>query len=347
MKLEDFDYFLPPQAIAQKPADRRDESRLLRMDRRNGSLSHHLFRDLPDLLQPGDLLVMNESRVLPARLHAHRRPGGGILEILLLEEEPIGSKEWNALLRPVRKTKIGDRFTLPGEEGNFELLEKKEYGLCRVRAHFPDSVLDLMSRHGETPLPPYIKRQKTDVADLERYQTVYARTPGSVAAPTAGLHFTPEVFHALTRRGVETCRLTLHVGPATFLPIRTEEIEKHRLPTERVIIPEETALAIQKAKGAGRRILAVGTTSTRALESSAAHHQGEVAAGETRADLYIHPPYRFQVIDGLITNFHLPQSSLLILVSAFAGRDHIRKGYEEAVDKGYRFYSYGDCMVIL
>jgi S-adenosylmethionine:tRNA ribosyltransferase-isomerase len=245
--------------------------------------------------------------------------------------------------------KVGVPLVFPGEEGWFELVEKKEYGRCRLRSHFPQGVEALMAKRGQTPIPPYIKRNETvlDNEDMERYQTVYARTPGSIAAPTAGLHFTKEVLDRLSVKGVDTCRLTLHVGPATFQPIRVQDIEQYTLPPERVVISSDTARKIREAKSRQRRIVAVGTTSTRALESSAARNGGEVVEGETMADLYIRPHYHFRVIDGLITNFHLPQSSLLVLVSAFVGRERVLHGYTEAIREGYRFYSYGDCMAIL
>jgi len=318
------------------------------VERRSGHISHLLFRDLPDILQPGDLLVLNETRVLPARLHARRQATGGLIEILLMGENP-DNRRWQALLRPVRKVKPGDRLVLSGEEGWLEVCEKGEYGLCLLQPCFAKKMEALMAEHGETPLPPYIKRGKPawEEEDRERYQTIYARVPGSIAAPTAGFHFTPEVLDRLAQRQIETSFLTLHVGPATFQPVRVENIEHHLLPAEKVHISRETAQQIQKARNDKRRVIAVGTTSARALESSAAGHAGIVKAGEAWADLYIHPPYSFQVIGGLITNFHLPRSSLLILVASFAGRELILDCYKRAIGEKYRFYSYGDGMVIL
>ncbi len=348
MKADLFDYFLPPGLIAQHPVDPRDSSRLMVVRRREGAIGHHRFRDLPDFLGPGDLLVLNETRVIPARLHARRQPGGGWIEILLIAETEE-KNSWKALLRPVRRVRTGNRLLLPDTPGWFELRSKGEYGLCLLEAHFSEPVSVLMAQHGETPLPPYIKRlqPEEEPEDRERYQTVYARHPGSIAAPTAGLHFTPEVLERLARKQVETCCLTLHVGPATFQPLRAGEVEQHLLPPEKVHIPDAAARAIRQARQEGRRVIAVGTTTTRALESSAARHDGEVTAGDAWADLYIHPPYRFRVVDGLVTNFHLPRSSLLILVCSFGGREFILECYRQAMQSGYRFYSYGDGMVIL
>lgn len=308
---------------------------------------HHQFRELPSLLRAGDLLVVNESRVRPVRLQTFRQGSKGRIELLLLAEIEIG--QWNALLCPSRRLRVGDRLEVPGEEGFFEVKEKGSYGLCRLKSHFPAGVDALCELCGLTPLPPYIKRHdsSSEEEDRGRYQTIFARRPGSVAAPTAGLHFTEGVLQELARAGVEVCPLTLHVGLATFQPVRVTQIEQHRLEPERYSIPEETAGQILCAKSEGRRVIAVGTTTTRALESVAARNSGRLVAGAGQADIFIHPPQRFRVIDGLLTNFHLPRSSLLVLVAAFAGRELILDCYQEAIRRQYRFYSYGDCMLIL
>jgi len=309
---DDFDYKLPPDAIAQTPAAARDASRLLVIDRARGALEDRAFSELPELLRPGDCVVVNNSRVIPARVLA-RDSGGRPVELLFFARED--ERRWRALARLV------------------ECLD--------------GTVEDLMRAHGLPPLPPYIERFATPTPeDRERYQTVYARPPGSVAAPTAGLHFTAALLDRLRRRGLEIHELTLHVGPGTFRPIKTATIEDHVLPPERVSIPAAVADAVNRARAEGRRVLAVGTTTTRALES-AAQADGRVRALEGDAGVYITPGYRFRVVDALLTNFHLPGSSLLVLVAAFAGRALILKSYAHAVRAGYRFYSYGDACLLI
>jgi S-adenosylmethionine:tRNA ribosyltransferase-isomerase len=342
MRVDDFDYPLPPELIAQHPAARRDASRLLRLSRVDGAVSHHGIAELPALLPRGALLVVNDSRVIPARLWA-RRPTGGRVEVLLLEREPGAGEIWVALLRASKGPRAGERLAVEARAGAnrpppaLEVLEAPQAGRARVRAHGETGAL---LAHGVVPLPPYIRRAE-EPGDRERYQTVYARHDGSVAAPTAGLHFTAELLAELERDGIERTSVTLHVGPGTFLPVRADSVEEHRMESERYRVPEETATAIARAKGDGRPVVAVGTTSVRTLEASGGR------AGEGRTELFIRPGHAFAVVDGLLTNFHLPRSTLLMLVSAFAGRERALEAYRQAVAERYRFYSYGDAMLIL
>jgi len=340
--ISDFDYHLPPELIAQEPLEERDASRLLVLDRASGGISHHRFRELPSLLDPGDLLVVNRSRVFPARLLG-RRAGGGDAEVLLVRRKPDGT--WDALVRPGRRLRPGA--TVEVADDLTVRIEGVEPGspLRRVRLLARDVDLEAtLSRRGHVPLPPYIRRPDQP-ADRERYQTVYARETGSVAAPTAGLHFTPALLEALTARGVERAEVVLHVGPGTFRPVEVEQVEEHRVDAEPCTIPREAAEALARARARGSRVVAVGTTVTRTLES-AAQVGGGVGAGSTETALVIVPGHRFQVVDALVTNFHLPRSSLLLLVAAFAGRERILAAYAEAVRERYRFYSYGDAMLI-
>ncbi len=342
MRISDFDYDLPQDLIAQQPLPERDASRLLVLDRASGRITHRGFRDLPSLLDPGDLLVVNRSRVFPARLLG-RRAGGGAAEVLLVRRKPDGI--WDALVRPGRRLRPGA--TVQVADDLTVRLEGAEPGspLRRVRLLAKDGdPEEALSRRGHVPLPPYIRRPDQP-ADRERYQTVYAREPGSVAAPTAGLHFTPALLEALAARGVERAEVVLHVGPGTFRPVEVEQVEEHRVDPEPCAIPAETAEALARARARGARVVAVGTTVTRTLES-AALVAGGVRAGSTETALVIVPGHRFQVVDALVTNFHLPRSSLLLLVAAFAGRDRILAAYAEAVRERYRFYSYGDAMLI-
>ncbi len=353
--MSDFEYNLPSDLIAQEPAEPRDASRLMVVERATGTISHHIFRDLPRLLRPGDLLVHNESRVIPARLFA-RKPTGGRVEVLLLR--PRSETVWEVLVRG-QAVRVGGRLeVLDGPGGaptgaGAEVLEEGERGL-RVLA-FDRPALPLAEAVGQTPLPPYIHRP---LADPERYQTVYARTPGSAAAPTAGLHFTPELLLRLRERGVESVFVTLHVGLDTFRPIEAERPEKHRIHAEFCRLPPEAAERINRARMEGRRIIAVGTTSVRVLETAGLAAVGGAADAEScpwRAvipyegltDLFIYPGFRFRVVDGLITNFHLPRSTLLLLVAAFCGKELMDRAYAEAVRLRYRFYSFGDAMLIL
>ena len=329
MLTRDFDYDLPAESIAQEAAPR-GESRLLVLDR-TGPDRHARVRDLPRLLRPGDLLVLNDTRVIPARFFG-RSAGGGRMEILLVER--MGEREWDALVKPGKRARPGARFDF--DEGlTAEVTGKSE---DRYRLRFSEPVEPHLERLGHIPLPPYIHRPDTP-ADRERYQTVYARTPGAIAAPTAGLHFTKDLLEEIQAAGVGIARVTLHVGIGTFKPVSAERIEEHRMDRERYEIGEEAAEAIRRAD----RVVAVGTTVVRTLESAAVG-TGEVRAGSGSTELFITPGFRFQVVDALLTNFHLPRSTLLMLVSAFAGRERVLAAYEEAVREGYRFYSYGDAM---
>jgi S-adenosylmethionine:tRNA ribosyltransferase-isomerase len=336
----DFDYDLPAASIAQEPAPR-GESRLLVLDRQ-GPERHARVRDLPRLLRPGDLLVLNDTRVIPARLYA-RSAGGGKMEILLVER--VAEREWDALVKPGRRARPGAMIAMGeiGEGPAAEVVDKREDGIHRLR--FTEPIEPHLDRLGHIPLPPYIHRPDTP-EDRERYQTVFARQPGAVAAPTAGLHFTAEILEQIAAAGVEIARVTLHVGLGTFKPVSAERIEEHRMESERYEIGEETAEAIRRARAAGRRIVAVGTTVVRTLESAAQAGDGEVRAESGATRLYITPGFNFQVVDALLTNFHLPCSTLLMLVSAFAGRERVLAAYEEAIREGYRFYSYGDAMLV-
>jgi S-adenosylmethionine:tRNA ribosyltransferase-isomerase len=343
-----YEYDLPESLIAQEPLAERDASRLLVLDRAGGPLAHRRFRDLPEYLRAGDLLVVNETRVIAARLRCRRR-GGGAAEILLVRPAPDG--RWLALARPGPRLKPGTEVAVVGLDGGVAgravVEEDAGGGLRAVR--FPDGdPADLLARAGEVPLPPYIKRpQGPRPGDRDAYQTVFARVPGAVAAPTAGLHLTGPLLAQLEARGVGLARLVLHVGPGTFRPVRAENPAEHRLDAEWCAIPSETALAVSRVRQAGGRVVAVGTTSTRALEAAARAGGLPLAAFEGWVDLFIHPPYEFAATDALITNFHLPRSSLLLLVSAFAGRERVLAAYHEAVAGGYRFHSYGDAMLIL
>ena len=341
---DDFDYKLPPDAIAQTPAAARDASRLLVIDRARGALEDRAFSELPELLRPGDCVVVNNSRVIPARVLA-RDSGGRPVELLFFARED--ERRWRALVRPGRRCRVGAELLVAGEGGARLRIVGVAADGARLVECLDGTVEDLMRAHGLPPLPPYIERFATPTPeDRERYQTVYARPPGSVAAPTAGLHFTAALLDRLRRRGLEIHELTLHVGPGTFRPIKTATIEDHVLPPERASIPVAVADAVHRARAEGRRVLAVGTTTTRALES-AAQVDGRVRALEGDAGVYITPGYRFRVVDALLTNFHLPGSSLLVLVAAFAGRELILKSYAHAVRAGYRFYSYGDACLLI
>ncbi len=336
-RLAEFDYHLPPELIAQRPVAR-GASRLLVLAA-SGAERHREIGELPALLRPGDLLVANDSRVLPARLFARRRPGGGRVELLLVER--LAERRWTALARPGRRLKPGTRLSV-GAEVELTLEGSDADGLVTLRADRP--LGPVLERCGHVPLPPYIRRAD-EPADRERYQTLFARAPGSIAAPTAGLHFSRELLAALAGRGIELATVTLHVGPGTFQPIRGERIDEHRMAAERFSVPAPTAAAIDRARDRGGRVVAVGTTVVRTLET-AALAGGRVAPGGGRSELFIRPGHRFRVVDLLLTNFHLPRSTLLLLVCAFAGRERVLAAYREAVAAGYRFYSYGDAMLV-
>jgi len=355
MFVNDFDYELPPDLIAQEPTAERSAARLLLLSSDTGCISHRTMDDLPDLLRAGDLLVVNDTRVFPARLLGRREPSGGVVECLLvarLDEElrADGSEErWEALMHPGQKLKPGARVSFDGASGlQAEVLERRFYGRRVIRLWTADAspVTAAVDALGHIPLPPYIKRPDR-AADRERYQTVFARHRGSVAAPTAGLHFSLPLLTALENRGVERAAITLHVGYGTFQPVRAERAEDHRMEPEAYSISNEAAAAVNRALDEGRRVVAIGTTTTRALEAVGRAHGGRLVAGAGTTNLFIHPPFAFSVARGLLTNFHLPRSSLLMLVCAFAGRDHVLAGYRSAVAARYRFYSYGDAMLVL
>jgi S-adenosylmethionine:tRNA ribosyltransferase-isomerase len=343
MRLEDFDYELPASQIARYPAPERDGARLLVLDRKTGRRSHHTVRDLPSLLEPGDLLVFNDTRVIPARL-VGRKPTGGRVELLLaLAEGPDGPVQiWRALYTASKQLRPGVPIAF-GSGLTATLVEALGGGLGRFCLEAPGGVGKALAAVGEIPIPPYLERPP-EAIDRQRYQTIFAREDGAVAAPTAGLHFTPALLDALEARGVRLAPLTLHVGPGTFQPVREERIEDHRLLEEAYAVPGRTAELVRRTREAGRRVVAVGTTSVRALETVSAG--GEPRPGSGRTDLFIRPGHRFRVVDALFTNFHLPRSTLLMLVAAFAGREAVLAAYAEAVREGYRFYSYGDAMLI-
>lgn len=340
MKTSDFYYDLPPELIAQTPLERRDGSRLLTLDKRTGETGHGHFYDLPRLLRPGDCLVMNDSRVLPARLLGRREPTGGAAEVLLLVDR--GDQVWECLVRPGRKVKPGTRLSFGEGALTAEVLETLEGGNRLIRFDYEGIFLETLERLGKMPLPPYIKEE---LNDPERYQTVYSRQVGSAAAPTAGLHFTGELLDQIQAMGVSLCYVTLHVGLGTFRPVKEDEITDHEMHAEYCMIPQETADIINRTKQTGGRVVCVGTTSCRTIESWAGE-DGTLKASAGWTDIFIYPGYRFKVLDALVTNFHLPESTLVMLVSALAGREHILAAYEEAVRERYRFFSFGDAMFI-
>ncbi len=361
MLVSDFDYALPPELIAQEALADRAASRLLHLERATGAWRDRGFRELPELLRPDDLVVLNNTRVFPARLYGHRsgaraqpvsprNPAAkeflkGQVEVLLTRL--TGEREWQALVRPGRKIGVGERLYF-GEHGELEaeVTARGEFGERTLRFAPVEDFFAAVERLGHVPLPPYIARPDAP-GDRERYQTVYARERGSVAAPTAGLHFTPEVFDRLRARGIETAEVTLHVGLGTFQPVHAERVEDHKMHGELYIIPAEAAGQINRARAAGRRVVAVGTTTVRTLEHAALRDpEGRIEPGSREADLFIYPGFAFRLVGALVTNFHLPQSTLLMLVAAFAGRERLLAAYRHAVEERYRFYSYGDCMFV-
>jgi S-adenosylmethionine:tRNA ribosyltransferase-isomerase len=344
--LAEFAYALPTERIAQEPAEPRDAARLLLLDRRSGAIGDAGVRDLERFLRAGDCLVVNDTRVLPARLLARVEGTTRDVEILLLHPVDPVNEEWAALLKPARRCPVGTTIMLGDGVARATVTAREELGRARVRLDGVGRVEAFLAAHGLPPLPPYIRRyRKPGGEDWARYQTVYAARPGAVAAPTAGLHFTDALLAALAAQGVEIHHLTLHVGPGTFRPVRVERVAEHRVEAERFEVPEATAAAVARARREARRVIAVGTTTVRALET-AARLDGTVAAGAGWTDLTIVPGHEFRAIDALLTNFHLPRSSLLLLVSAFAGRERVLAAYAHAVAAGYRFYSYGDAMLI-
>ncbi len=342
MKVEEFDYLLPPSSIAQYPPPQRGNSSLMVLRRNEGSIEHRIFRNLLDYLKPGDLLVVNDTRVIPARLFGEKETGGRI-EMLAIPLWNGAMGKWQVMFRGSRKVKQGTRIQI-GQDLCAEVEEVKD-GRAKIRFSGHPEMMDILRRAGHIPLPPYIKR-KDESLDGERYQTVFAEKDGAIAAPTAGLHFTPSLLQLIHDQGIGVTSITLHVGIGTFLPVKSISVENHRMEKEWVEISEETRKQIERTRARGRRVIAVGTTTTRALESFS-DGKGGVKSGRGMTSLFIYPPYGFKVIDGLVTNFHLPRSTLMMLVAAFAGKDLIMKAYKEAIERGYRFYSYGDAMLIL
>ena len=339
MKTSDFWYDLPEELIAQTPLEQRDTSRLLVLDKETGEVKHQHFYDIIDYLQPGDCLVMNDSRVLPARLLGHR-PTGGAVEVLLLRD--LGDKKWECLCKPGRKMQVGHEVIFGDGELTATVVEVQETGNRVVEFHYEGIFLEVLERLGKMPLPPYIK---AELQDQERYQTVYSKEVGSAAAPTAGLHFTNELLEKIRQKGIKTAFVTLHVGLGTFRPVKAEDISEHHMHSELCMISNETARILNETKAAGGRIICVGTTSCRTLESLV-NDDGSFEAKSKWTEIFIYPGYQFKAMQALITNFHLPESTLVMLVSAFAGRENVLNAYEEAVREKYRFFSFGDAMFI-
>ena len=356
MRTSEFEFSLPPELIAQVPAPQRDQSRLMVLERSSGKLSHRKFPHLLEYLRPGDVLVLNNSKVIPARLHGINSASGGEVEVLLLDEN--GLNDWWAMVCPGKRARVRSRIIFdPARPRSIQavVIEQNSEGHRRLHFSGTANIFEELDALGEVPLPPYIQRNPSaDLSqDLARYQTVYAEASGSVAAPTAGLHFTKELLEKIRGQGVQICSVTLHVGAGTFAPVKARQASEHAMHEERFAVSEETAAIIRSAKQDQRRVIAVGTTTTRVLESIAAQHEGQIVPGAGRTRLFIYPPYQFRIVDTLLTNFHLPHSTLLMLVCAFAapgetrGRDLMLSGYAEAVRERYRFFSYGDAMLIL
>ncbi|SIT07170.1 tRNA preQ1(34) S-adenosylmethionine ribosyltransferase-isomerase QueA [Alicyclobacillus vulcanalis] len=343
MRVEDFDYELPEHLIAQHPLPERDQSRLLVVDPVDRVVSHRIFADIVDELHPGDVLVMNDSRVLPARLFAVKPDTGGRVELLLVKPDESQPNTWQCLARPAKRLRVGHRLVL-GEGADrveLEIVGEEDEGIRLVRFLTDEAVTDVAHRFGEVPLPPYIHET---LEDKERYQTVYAKREGSVAAPTAGLHFTDRLLQRLREKGVQLCHVTLHVGIGTFRPVQVENVEEHRMHSEWYEVSPETAEIVNRAKAEGRPVIAVGTTALRTLE--AAGQTGVLEAKQGETDIFIYPGFQFRIMDGLITNFHLPKSTLFMLVCAIMGTDYAKAVYREAVEREYRFFSFGDAMFI-
>jgi S-adenosylmethionine:tRNA ribosyltransferase-isomerase len=356
VRTAEFNFDLPPELIAQHPTPRRDESRLLVLHRTDGSLDHRQFGDLPGFFRAGDVLVLNNSRVIPARLGGTNARTGGHFEMLLLEENT--RNDWWAMLRPAKRAPLGTQIVCQTRDGTATsiratVVETNAAGHRRLNFSGSNDIRGELDRLGEVPLPPYIQRHGRETEDQERYQTVFARADGSVAAPTAGLHFTPELLAQIQAQGVTVCFITLHIGPGTFAPVKAETLTGHKMHEERFEVSEETARIVNEARTAGRRIIAVGTTAMRVLESVAGQNGGKLVKNAGKTGIFIHPPFSFQIVDALLTNFHLPCSTLLMLVSAFAapgeirGRKMIVDAYQEAILRRYRFFSYGDAMLLL
>lgn len=358
MRTSDFDYALPPELVAQQPAAQRDQSRLLVLHRDSGRTEHRRFRDILELLRAGDMLVLNDSRVIPARLRGLNAQTGGAFEMLLLEENAVN--DWWVMLKPGKRAPMGTQIKIGHRQSAIDNLTAtvtalNPEGHRRLCFEGTPNILDVLDELGEIPLPPYITRADASELDRDqqRYQTVFAQPPGSVAAPTAGLHFTPELLAHIRARGVDVHFVTLHVGLGTFAPVKADTLAEHTMHEERYAVGEATARAVNEAKSAGRRVIAVGTTSVRVLESIAGQHDGKLVAGTGRTRIFIYPPRAFKIVDALLTNFHLPCSTLLMLASAFAapgdihGRELILSTYAEAIRERYRFFSYGDAMLVL
>jgi S-adenosylmethionine:tRNA ribosyltransferase-isomerase len=350
MQTSDFDYELPPELIAQEPPAVRGSSRMMVLDRQTGALTHARVADLPDWLQAGDLLVLNDTRVFPARLLGRWADTGGAVEFLLLEREGTSDAQWRVLVGSGRRVRSGLRAVFGDGALTADILTRGEGGQAVIAFDLRESLESLLDRFGATPLPPYIHRAPGDDArqrlDRARYQTVYARSVGAVAAPTAGLHLTEAMLDQLASRGVRCATVTLHVGIGTFRPVTSETVEGHRMDAERFTVPIETAEAVRACRARGGRVVAVGSTTVRTLETVAAANAGEIVACAGRSDLFIHPPYAFRAVNVMLTNFHLPRSTLLMMVSAFAGQAPALNAYAAAIREGYRFFSYGDCMLI-
>ena len=340
IKTSDFYYDLPPELIAQTPLQQRDSSRLLTLHKETGETEHHHFYELPKYLRPGDCLVLNNSRVLPARLIGKREPGGGACEVMLLIDR--GDKVWECLVRPGKKLRPGTRLSFGDGKLTAEVTEVLEGGNRLVRFEYEGIFLEILEQLGKMPLPPYIK---AELQDSERYQTVYSKEVGSAAAPTAGLHFTKELLEEIRAMGVKVCYVTLHVGLGTFRPVKVEDVNNHEMHSEYCMISAETAETINRTKQEGGRVICVGTTSCRTIESWAAE-DGTLKETAGWTNIFIYPGYKFKVLDCLVSNFHLPESTLIMLISALAGRDHVLAAYEEAVKERYRFFSFGDAMFI-
>ncbi|WP_456113033.1 tRNA preQ1(34) S-adenosylmethionine ribosyltransferase-isomerase QueA [Ruminococcus sp.] len=342
MKKSDFYYDLPDELIAQTPVEPRDHSRLMQIDRNTGEIQHKHFYDLLEILQPGDLLVMNDSRVLPARLYGEKVDNGTFIEFLLLEQK--GDKLWEIICRPGKKAKVGVKFSFGGGRLIGEVVEVKPDGNRIVQFTCEGNFYTALEEVGQMPLPPYIHEK---LKDKERYQTVYSKELGSAAAPTAGLHFTKDMLKKLKEKGVNEAYVTLHVGLGTFRPVKEDDVLQHQMHSEHYHLPQETVDMIQETKANGGRVIAVGTTSCRTLEAVATAHNGELVPEDGYTDIFIYPGYSFKVLDGLITNFHLPESTLIMLISAFLGYEKTMHAYEVAVQEKYRFFSFGDAMCIL
>lgn len=342
MRIEDFDFYLPEHLIAQTPLKDRDHSRLLVLDKEKEGIQHRSFTDITAYLKPGDCLVLNDTKVLPARLFGIKKDTGAKIEVLLLHQHEEDT--WEVLTKPAKKVKVGTELTFGNGELRAVCTEEMEHGGRKLKFSYEGIFYEVLDQLGEMPLPPYIKEQ---LSEKDRYQTVYAKEEGSAAAPTAGLHFTKALLAELQEMGVHLAFITLHVGLGTFRPVSVEDVEEHDMHAEYYTMSQETADLLNQVKKSNGRIISVGTTSTRTLETIARDHDGKFIATSGWTNIFIYPPYQFRAIDGLITNFHLPKSTLIMLISAFIGRDRILKAYEEAVKQEYRFFSFGDAMLIL